>query len=96
MAISVRIPTPLRRLTQGESVVQASGRTISEILLDLDAKYPGLRHRLYDGDALRRFINVYLNDEDIRFLDGEGTAVRDGDLISIIPAIAGGGRDVRL
>lgn len=96
MAISVRIPTPLRRLTQGESVVRAGGTTVSEVLLDLDTRYPGLRHRLYEGDMLRRFINVYLNDEDIRFLEGEGTPVHDGDLISIVPAIAGGGRDVRL
>ena len=90
MAILVRIPTPLRRLTQGRSTVEAEGKTVSEVLLDLDSKYPGIREKLYDDEDLRRFINIYLNDADIRFLDGENTTVKEGDHLSIIPAIAGG------
>lgn len=92
MAVLVRIPTPLRGLTEGKASVEADGRTIGEVLQDLDARCPGMRDKLYDGNGLRRFINVYLNDEDIRFLEGEKTPVKDGDRISIIPAIAGGGR----
>lgn len=90
MAILVRIPTPLRRLTDSRSTVEAEGKTVSEVLLDLDSKYPGIRERLYDEEDLRRFINIYLNDADIRFLNGENTAVKEGDHLSIIPAIAGG------
>jgi molybdopterin synthase sulfur carrier subunit len=90
MAILVRIPTPLRRLTEGRSTVEAEGKTVSEVLLDLDSKFPGIREKLYDEEALRRFINIYLNDADIRFLNGENTAVKEGDHLSIIPAIAGG------
>ncbi len=90
MAVLVKIPTPLRRLSDGRPTVEADGNTISEVFQDLDAKCPGMLERLYDGDGLRRFINVYLNDEDIRFLEGEKTTVKDGDRVSIIPAIAGG------
>ncbi len=90
MAILVRIPTPLRRLANGQTTVEAEGGNVLEVILDLDSKYPGIREKLYDGDSLRRFVNLYLNEEDIRFLDGEDTQVKDGDQLSIIPAIAGG------
>ena len=96
MAILVRIPTPLRRLTGGQSTVEAEGKTVSEVLLDLDSKYPGIREKLFDEEDLRRFINIYLNDADIRFLNGENTVVKEGDHLSIIPAIAGGNDDVSL
>lgn len=91
MAIKVRIPTPLQSLTQNQSEVEASGSTVKEVLASLEEQFNGLQSRLYDEQgSLRRFINFYLNDEDIRFLDGENTAVKDGDEISIVPAIAGG------
>ena len=91
MSVNVRIPTPLRGLTNGQEIVQAAGGSISEIIQDLQARYPGLKERLCDDQGvLRRFVNVYLNDEDIRFKDGKNTAVKDGDEVSIIPAIAGG------
>ena len=92
MPVQVRIPTPLRTLTGGQSSVGASGRTVAEVLQNLESSCPGIRQKLYDGDDLRRFINIYLNDEDIRFLAGETTPVQDGDRVSIIPAIAGGAR----
>jgi molybdopterin synthase sulfur carrier subunit len=91
MPVSVRIPTPLRTLAGGKALVEAEGGTVTELFRNLDARYPGLQERLCDEHGLRRFINVYVNGEDIRFLDGEGTALREGDQISIIPAIAGGG-----
>ncbi|MEJ5375921.1 MAG: MoaD/ThiS family protein [bacterium] len=90
MAVLVRIPTPLRRFVEGRPVVEARGNTISQVLGDLGSRYPGVQQRLYDGSALRPFVNIYLNDEDIRFLAGEATPVKDGDLISVVPAIAGG------
>jgi molybdopterin synthase sulfur carrier subunit len=91
MAAKVRIPTPLRKLTQDKDTVQASGGTIQAIVDDLEKQYPGLKERLCDERGeLRRFVNIYLNDEDIRFAQGKATAVKDGDEISIIPAIAGG------
>ena len=91
MAIKVRIPTPLQTLTQNQGEVEGLGQTIKEVLASLESKYAGLKTRLYDDQGqLRRFINFYLNDEDIRFLDGENTAVKDGDELSIVPAIAGG------
>jgi molybdopterin synthase sulfur carrier subunit len=91
MAVKVRIPTPLRKLTQDKDTVQASGATIDEIVQSLEAQYPGLKERLCDERGeLRRFVNVYLNDEDIRFAKGKQTPVKDGDEVSIIPAIAGG------
>ncbi|MBI5197670.1 MAG: MoaD/ThiS family protein [Nitrospirae bacterium] len=99
MAIKVRIPTPLRKLTGGQGEVEAVGNTIMEVLDHLESRYPGLRERLLDETGnLRRFINVYLNDEDIRFLKGQDTIVKDSDEISIIPAIAGGmsGLKIRL
>lgn len=91
MAIKVRIPTPLQKLTNNQGELEADGSNIGEVLASLDKKYNGLKDRLYDEQGqLRRFINFYVNDEDIRFLDGEKTAVKDGDEISIVPAIAGG------
>ena len=91
MSTNIRIPTPLRKLTAEQEVVQAEGNTIGEILQSLDTSYPGLKERICDEQGnVRRFVNVYLNDEDIRFLDEKATAVKDGDEISIVPAIAGG------
>jgi molybdopterin converting factor small subunit len=92
MAIVVRIPTPLKKLANGQTTVEAEGGSIWEVVLNLDSKYPGIREKLYDGKAQRRFVNIYLNEEDIRFLEGKDTPVRDGDQLSIIPAIAGGNR----
>jgi molybdopterin synthase sulfur carrier subunit len=91
MTVNVRIPTPLRKLTQDRDVVQTSGKTIQEIVENLEKQYPGLKERLCDERGeLRRFVNIYLNDEDIRFAQGKQTPVKDGDEISVIPAIAGG------
>jgi len=90
MAITVRIPTPLRTLTQGKDEVEASGKTVRDIIENLEKNYPGLRERLLDDKGVRRFVNIYQNEEDIRFLDSLDTAVKDGDSISIVPAIAGG------
>ncbi len=91
MSTSVRIPTPLRKLTREEEVVPADGSTISEILANLEKSYPGLSERICDEQGnIRRFVNIFLNDEDIRFLDDKNTAVKEGDEISIVPAIAGG------
>ena len=90
MAVKVRIPTPLRTLTTGKDEVEAKGTTVREIIDDLERKYPGLRDRLCDDKGVRRFVNIYQNEEDIRFLDSLETVVKDGDSISIVPAIAGG------
>jgi molybdopterin synthase sulfur carrier subunit len=88
---AVRIPTPLRKLTNDLEVVQAAGATIAEIYDNLDKAFPGLKERVCDeAGTTRRFVNVYLNDEDIRFLEAEQTAVKETDEISIVPAIAGG------
>ena len=93
MAILVQIPTPLQKFTQNQSEVQAEGATIQEVLDHLDLSFPGIRERLCDDrGAIRKFVNLYLNDEDIRFMDGEKTALEDGDEVAIIPAIAGGMR----
>jgi len=87
----VRIPTQLRTFTNDASEVEAQGGTVSEIVDDLEARYPGLKERLMDDSGkLRRFVNIYVNDEDVRFLDGIGTEVPDGAKLSIIPAVAGG------
>ncbi|MER5772286.1 MoaD family protein [Streptomyces sp. NPDC001985] len=90
MAIDVRIPTILRTYTGGEKAVQGSGETIADLLTDLETRHSGIRERIVDGDQLRRFVNVYLNDEDVRFLDGIATKLSDGDTITILPAVAGG------
>lgn len=91
MAVKVRIPTPLLSLTGGKKEVEAEGATIKELIEDLERRYPGLKERLCDEEGnLRRFINFFVNDEDIRFLQGEETPLKDGDVVSIVPAIAGG------
>ena len=90
MAIKVTIPTPLRQHTDGKDVVEASGATVKEVLDDLGTQYAAITERLFDGDKVRRFVNVYVNDEDIRYLQAIETPVKDGDTISIIPAVAGG------
>ncbi len=91
MAVLVRIPTPLRSLTKGAAEVQAAGDTVDDVIQDLERQYPGLKERLVeDGGQLRRFINIYVNQEDIRFLQGAKTTLKQGDEVSIVPAIAGG------
>ena len=91
MAIKVRIPTPLMKLTDNQSEVSAEGETISEIINNLENQFNGIKDRICEENGSpRRFINIYINEEDIRFLEGEKTVVKDGDEISIIPAIAGG------
>jgi molybdopterin converting factor small subunit len=87
---TVRIPTPLRSHADGLDVVEAAGTTVGEVLGSLGDTYPALRERIFDGGELRRFVNVYVNDEDIRYLDDLNTQVRVGDEVSIIPAVAGG------
>jgi len=91
MSIKVRIPSPLQKLTNNRAEVQCEGADVGALLKDLEAKFPGIRDRLCDGEGkLRRFVNVYVNEEDIRFLKGQETSLKDGDEVSIIPAIAGG------
>ena len=91
MSIKVRIPTPLMKLTDNQSEVSAEGETISDIINNLENQFNGIKDRICEENGSpRRFINIYINEEDIRFLEGEKTAVKDGDEISIIPAIAGG------
>jgi sulfur-carrier protein len=90
MAIEVRIPTILRSYTGGAKAVEGAGATLDELLDNLDAAHGGLRERLVDGEKLRRFVNVYLNDEDVRFLGGLETPVKDGDTVTVLPAVAGG------
>jgi molybdopterin synthase sulfur carrier subunit len=90
-AKTVRIPTQLRNLSGGAGEVQVDGDTVGELLKNLDAAHPGFAERLFDGGgALRRFVNVFVAEEDIRFLDGTDTAVADGQVVSIVPAVAGG------
>ncbi|NGN66784.1 MoaD/ThiS family protein [Streptomyces sp. A7024] len=90
MAIEVRIPTILRNYTDGQKAVSGEGDTLSALFEDLESRHTGLRERLVDDGDLRRFVNVYLNDEDVRFLDGIGTKLTDGDSVTILPAVAGG------
>ncbi|MFF0448200.1 MoaD/ThiS family protein [Streptomyces sp. NPDC004609] len=93
MAIEVRIPTILRTYTDGAKAVEGSGNTLAELFADLETRHTGIRDRIVDkanGDQLRRFVNVYLNDEDVRFLDGISTKLSDGDNVTILPAVAGG------
>ena len=91
MSVMVRIPTPLRRVTNGQDKVNVEGSTLSEVVASLESEFPGIRERLCDEEGeLRNFVNVYVNGEDIRFLQGLGTATNDGAEISIVPAVAGG------
>jgi len=90
MAVEVRIPTILRTYTGGQKAVEGSGATLADLIRDLDSRHPGIAERLLQDGRLRRFVNVYLNDEDVRFLDGLGTPVADGDDVTILPAVAGG------
>jgi MoaD family protein len=90
MSIEVRIPTILRQYTDGEKAVEGKGSTLAELIDDLESRHAGLRDRLVDDKGLRRFVNVYLNDEDVRFLGGLDTSVKDGDNVTVLPAVAGG------
>ncbi len=91
MAVTVRIPTPLRKLTANQSEIEIDGETVESLIGNMEASYPGIKDRICDESGkVRRFINIYINEEDIRFLDGTDTAVKAGDRISIVPAIAGG------
>jgi molybdopterin synthase sulfur carrier subunit len=90
MAVKVRIPTPLQKLTDGKDEVEGEPCTVISLVNNLDKRFPGIGERISEGGKIRRFINIYLNDEDIRFLKNEGTVVKDGDEVSIVPAIAGG------
>lgn len=90
MSVEVRIPTILRSYTGGEKIVVAEGSSLQELISSLDSTYAGIGERLVDESGLRRFVNVYVNDEDVRFLDGLGTEISDGDSVTILPAVAGG------
>lgn len=91
MPVKVRIPTPLQKLTKDQAEVNVSAKNVKELLEGLEHQFPGIKGRLCeDSGKVRRFVNIYLNDEDIRFLNQESTALKDGDEVSIIPAIAGG------
>jgi len=91
MSLKVRIPTPLRSLTAGQSVVEIDGKDIGEVIERLEKQYPGIKARLCDEEnQIRRFVNIYVNEEDIRFKQGQATALKEGDEVSIVPAIAGG------
>ena len=91
MPKTVRIPTPLRKLTNSEELVEVNAGTVGEAIAELQSRFPGIQERLVDEKGeVRRFVNVYVNEEDIRFLNNQQTPLKDGDEISIIPAIAGG------
>ena len=91
MPVTVRIPTPLQKLTGDKPEIAASGQTVQELIQDLERRFPGFKDRLCDAEGrLRRFVNIYVNEEDIRFLKQEMTPLKEGDDVSIIPAIAGG------
>ena len=94
MAIEVRIPTILRTYTDGARVVESSGSTVAELIDQLETDHTGVKERLVEDGAVRRFVNIYVNDEDIRFTGGLDTAVSDGDTVVILPAVAGGSADV--
>jgi len=97
MAVRVRVPTPLRRFTNGADEVSAEGDTIRALMEDLERRYPGIQQRICDeAGKIRRFVNVYVNGDDIRFLQNMETALKEGDSISIVPAIAGGSRSFSL
>jgi len=90
MAVTVRIPTPLQKLTGGSEAVEGMPGTVMELIGFLDGKYEGIGERISEGGKVRRFVNIYVNEEDIRFLKAEETEIKDGDEVSIVPAIAGG------
>ena len=91
MPVTVHVPTPLRKLTQNQAEVQIDAGSVSELVDSLESAHAGIREKLVDdGGDIRRYVNIYVNDEDIRFLDGKDTALSDGDSVSIVPAIAGG------
>jgi molybdopterin converting factor small subunit len=90
MAIEVRIPTILRTYTDGQKAVDARGDNLAGLIEDLEANHPGIRERLIDGEDLRRFVNVYINDEDVRFIGGLEAPLTDGDQVTVLPAVAGG------
>jgi len=90
MSVKVRIPTPLQRLTGGKEEVEAAPGKVMDIVNKLDEQFPGIGERISEGGKIRRFVNIYVNEEDIRFLQAEETEVKDGDEVSIVPAIAGG------
>lgn len=90
MSVEVRIPTILRTYTGGAKVVSANGTVLKSVIADLDAQFAGIGERLLEGETLRRFVNIYVNDEDVRFLGGLDTEISDGDSITILPAVAGG------
>lgn len=90
MPVRIHIPTPMRQHTEGQAVVETSGTCVKSLLDNLAAKHPAITERLFDNGQVRRFVNIYLNDEDIRYLDNMNTPVKDGDELSIIPAVAGG------
>jgi sulfur-carrier protein len=90
MAVEVRIPTILRTFTGGAKAVQGDGNTLSAVIDDIDSRNPGLKDRLIEADELRRFVNVYINDEDVRFTGGLSAPTSDGDVVVVLPAVAGG------
>ncbi len=90
MAIEVRIPTILRQYTDGQKAVEGTGDTLADLFADLETRHSGIQARIVDAGELRRFVNVYLNDEDVRFLGGLETSVKDGDNVTVLPAVAGG------
>ena len=90
MSIRVHIPTPMRQHTDGQATVEVTGATVQEVLDDLAKRFPAIVQRIFENGQVRRFVNVYLNDEDVRYLDNMSTPVKDGDELSIIPAVAGG------
>jgi MoaD family protein len=90
MAVKVQVPAPMRQHTEGKSEILVSGTSVKEVLDNLGVSYPGITGRLFDNGQLRRFINVYVNNEDIRYLDNLATPIKDGDEVAIIPAVAGG------
>ncbi|HZO64361.1 MAG: MoaD/ThiS family protein [Kribbellaceae bacterium] len=90
MAIELRVPTILRTYTGGAKAVSGDGTTLAELIDDVDGSHPGIKERIVDGGDLRRFVNVYVNDEDVRFTGGLKTGVRDGDVVVVLPAVAGG------
>ena len=92
MAVEVKVPTILRTYTGGEKAVAGQGATLAEVIDDVESNHSGIKARLVEGDELRRFINVYVNDEDVRFTGGLTTSVKDGDTVVILPAVAGGTR----